>query len=580
MIHNLNPGLEFKWSRIMSISQRVTNVKALSITLVGFLICVTSSHSDIRLGQSPPNVVLITIDNHHTSVLGFAGNRLLETPHIDRLYHEGVFFSNYHTASRCSASRAAMMTGRYHLRSGAIGTGDARSTMGSLGIPTIADLFHDAGYQTAMFGKWHLGANYPFLPEDRGFDEVVSYGPDSSTIPLAIGGGGKAAVQHKFRHNGQWKVFDGFRTDVWFRELSRFIRKNHKTPFFAYLATWSTHGPNKGPVGLSDKYKNKLHELKDFNTDDFLADEKKRAFLELAAEMDVIDRNIGSLLDLLKELGIRENTIIVYTSDGSGSSSPSELVGQKHKELQSFCPAIINWPARIKGGREVNELVANIDMAPTLLEMCGISPSRTVDFDGQSFYGLISTKGTPWKERVYIADHQSKAGDRRVILRPFDDTTVYMPQGSVHFRDGRALKASAELEAPARKLWKTWWEDVTSDFQPYQYVIVGTRHKNPMFVKQAYTESASDEKVRRYVIPVEFAIDGTYVFSKLYDDPASTAPSKHKTTSSEGYLIIDNNRYEGTFPMKRRIKAGRYLVRISLDGRQTDKAVRIEHVSD
>jgi arylsulfatase A-like enzyme len=268
-----------------------------------------SAEEDAR--SRHPNVVLITIDNHNTSVLGFAGNRLLETPNIDRLAREGVFLSNYHTASRCSASRAAMLTGRYHLRSGAIGTGDARSTMGSLDQPTIADLFQAAGYRTAMFGKWHLGANTPFLPENRGFDEVVSYGVNSSTLPHVIGGG-KAATKHKFRHNGRWEVYDGYRTDVWFNELSRFVRENREGPFFAYLATWSTHGPNQGPAGMSEKYRRKLADLGDAAWDAFESDQKRNNFLELATEMEVIDRNIGDLLKLLDELGLREHTIIAY----------------------------------------------------------------------------------------------------------------------------------------------------------------------------------------------------------------------------------------------------------------------------
>lgn len=564
----------------MNTLKRIEHGTTIAIIAAGAMLCASSVFAEKGPGKAPPNVILITIDNHNTSVLGFAGNRLLETPNIDQLCREGVFLSNYRTASRCSASRAAMMTGRYHLRSGAIGTGDARSTMGSLDMPTIADLFQDAGYKTGMFGKWHMGANYPFLPENRGFGEVVSYGPDSSTLALAIGEGGKAATKHKFRHNGQWEVFDGFRTDVWFNELSQFIKGNQDRPFFAYLATWSTHGPNEGPAGLSDKYRKKLDEIEDVNASDFMADEKKRGFLELAAEMDVIDRNIGALMGLLEDLGLRENTIVVYTSDGSGAASPRELSDSKAKAYSSSCPAIINWPGRIESGGEVSELVANIDMAPTLLEMCGVSPSRATDFDGQSVYGLLSPKGTPWKERVYIADHQSRSGDRRVTLRPLHSTTVYMPQGTVAFRDDKASGASPELEALARRQWAVWWKDVTSDFQPYQYAIVGTEDKNPMFVRQAYTESGPDETMKRYVIPVEFAVDGTYAFSAFYDNPSSTKPEKEGIPSSEGYLMIDDERYEGAFPMKRRMKAGKYLLRLSLDAKRSDSAVRIERVTD
>ena len=551
------------------------------VAAIGTLPLTPCASAQEGKSTSRPNVILITVDNHNTSVLGFAGNRLLETPNIDRLAREGVFLSNYHVASRCSASRAAMMTGRYHLRSGAIGTGDARSTMGSLDQPTIADLFQDAGYKTGMFGKWHLGANYPFRPEDRGFGEVVSYGPDSSTLSLAIGAGGKAATRHKFRHNGRWEVFDGFRTDVWFDELSRFVRENHDCPFFAYLATWSTHGPNQGPAGLSDKYRSKLDALGDTAAGAFETDEKRDNFLELAAEMEVIDRNIGRLLSQLDELSLRENTVVVYTSDGSGASSPRELVAVAEEKYASSCPAIISWPGGgLEAGREITELIANIDMAPNFLDMCDITPSRETDFDGQSFYGLLGPKGTPWKERVYIADHQSRSGDRRVILRPLDGTTVFMPQGTVSFRDGKTKGVSRELEAMARRQWDAWWKDVKADFRPYQYVVAGAEYENPMFAQHAYTESAADEDMKRYVMPVEFVHSGNYVFSAPYDDPSSTKPEKDGIPSSNGYLMIGEEKHEGTFPMTLDVEAGRQLLRVSLDGKRSDKALRIERVID
>jgi arylsulfatase A-like enzyme len=297
--------------------------------------------------------------------------------------------------------------------------------------------------------------------------------------------------------------------------------------------------------------------------------------------MEVVDRNIGRLLSQLDELGLRENTIVVYTSDGSGAACPRELVDTAEKNYVSSCPAIISWPGGdFQAGQQATELIANIDMAPTFLDMCGITPSRTNDFDGQSFYGLISATGELWKDRVYIADHQSRSGNRQVILRPLHGTTVFMPQGDVPFRDGKSKGRSPELEALAREHWEAWWKDVTTDFQPYQYVVVGTEHANPMFAQHAYTESAADEEVARYVMPVEFAHSGNYVFSAPYDDPSSTKPEVDGIPSSNGYLMIGEEKHEGTFPMTRYVEVGRQLLRVSLDGKRTDKALRIERVID
>ena len=104
--------------------------------------------------KARPNVIMINIDNHDRSVLGFSGNQFCETPNIDRLYRDGVYLANYHCASRCGPSRVALLTGRYHHRSGHIQTPDGRNIMGNTKVPTLGNLFRNAGYRTAMFGKW------------------------------------------------------------------------------------------------------------------------------------------------------------------------------------------------------------------------------------------------------------------------------------------------------------------------------------------------------------------------------------------------------------------------------------------
>jgi hypothetical protein len=217
-------------------------------------------------------------------------------------------------------------------------------------------------------------------------------------------------------------------------------------------------------------------------------------------------------------------------------------------------------------------------MAPTFLDLCDITPSRKTDFDGQSAYGLLCAEGEAWKQRVYIADHQSKTGDRRVILHPLDATTVYMPQGEVHFVDGVAKGASPALEARARQHWEAWWKDVTADFQPYQYAVVGASDENPVFLQHAYTESAAGETLKQYVMPVEFAQEGTYVFASPYDDPSTEETSSKGVPRSRGHLMIDDVRREGDFPMTIQLQAGRKLLRVSLDGRRSDKALRIERI--
>lgn len=536
-------------------------LKTMGIGVTGMALSPQSSSATAaprkRDPGTRPNVIMINIDNHDRSVLGFAGNRFGSTPNIDRLYREGVYFANYHCASRCGPSRTALLTGRYHHRSGHIQTPDGRNIMGNTEVPTLGNLFRNAGYRTAMFGKWHVGKNYPYRPEDRGFDEVVTF---------FQGGLSKTGLRHTLRHNGKWEPYEGYRIDVWFRELQNFIQKQPGRPFMAYLATWATHGGNFGPARLSQKYRKKMDALGEDGSKLFPDKTTQYNYAELAAEMESIDENIGRLLGLLAKLGLKDNTIIVYTSDGSGYRAPEAFLRKGRKAFPSKIPAIIHWPGgQLKPGTDLTELVANIDIGPTLLDMCGIRPGANVAFDGQSAYGLLHPKGTPWKKRVYIADHQSRNGIRTGYLMPLDRTTVYFPDGrSVTFSKGKAQRADSKLEAEARKHWEKWWKDVTADFKPFHHVIVGTRHENPMVVRHVYTRiNEQKAKVKHYSFAIEFAVTGTYRFS------GGGRPRK-------GYLKIHDRTYTGEFPMTLKVPAGKKTVIVSFDGQKRSGGLTIE----
>jgi len=509
-----------------------------------------------------PNVIMINIDNHDTSVLGFAGNEFLETPNIDKLKKDGVFLSNYRCSARCGPSRASLMTGRYATRSGHIQTHDGRNIMGT-NAPTIAELFKKAGYRTGMYGKWHIGKNYPFRPQDRGFDEVVQFRQGELD---------KRGESHQLRHNGKWEAYEGYRIDIWFRELCKLVKSSGDTPFMAYLATWATHGGNFGRADLSKKYRAKMDAYGAQADTYFKNEEEKYNFAELAAEMESIDTGIGLLLDTLKQEGVLENTIIVYTSDGGGFTSPALFMRKDRLHYVGKAPAIIHWPGgKLKQGQNIDTLVANFDLSPTLMDICGINPPADLVLDGQSVYGLMCPGKTPWKERVYIADHQSRNGPRTGYLMPMDQTTVYMPGGkAVSFHKGKAKRSDTpELEAVARRHWEEWWESVAADFEPYQYVVVGTEHENPMYIAHPYYGiNEVQSKVKDYHFAIEVAAAGTFEFS-AEDDPKN-GPGKD-VKSGSGYVQVGDRKYEGQFPMKLKLEPGRKMVRVFINGKPCKK---------
>lgn len=445
--------------------------------------------ANAALAAPRPNVVLINIDNHDKWSLGYFGNRFIETPNIDRLFSGGIRFNNFMTAGRCTSSRSALMTGRYHARNGALGTGGAWGQTRE-GVTTIAHVFSGAGYQTAMFGKWHMGDTHPLRPEDRGFQEVVSC-ENGTTLNHLVHRKGyldspRAAAAFRFNHNGKYEVYEGFRTDIWFRELNAYLEKKRDKarPFLVYVATVTAHGPHYGPKDFRDKYKAKyeLDEWKPLRERFEASLKKKKAKggkpdkaisypYDHAADVANLDRNVGLLMDELKALDLLDNTVVVYMSDGSGSG-PASTAKNTDKFGPSSNPTTVFFPAW-GGDREIAELTANIDILPTLANVCAIELSDDLKkgIDGQSFASLLGISGAPaWKRRVYVSDHQS-TGDReginkQMIFRPRNISTVHLPDGTaVGFRSQKcSSRVSAEFVARAETAYDEWMKRVIAGF--------------------------------------------------------------------------------------------------------------------
>lgn len=213
--------------------------------LTAILIVVLFSHctgekKTPEASAAPPNVILVMTDDQGYGDLGCHGNKIIKTPNLDNLYSQSTRLTNFHVSPTCSPTRAALLTGHYSNLTGVWHTVSGRSLIHRDEI-VLAKTFKTSGYATGMFGKWHLGDNYPFRPQDRGFDEVV------------IHAGGGIGNTHDYwnndyfddyySHNGQYKKYQGYCTDVWFSEAIRFIEKNQDQPFFCYISTNAPHGP-------------------------------------------------------------------------------------------------------------------------------------------------------------------------------------------------------------------------------------------------------------------------------------------------------------------------------------------------
>ncbi|TWT91202.1 arylsulfatase [Neorhodopirellula pilleata] len=369
-----------------------------------------------------PNVILIMTDDQGYGDMACHGNSILKTPNLDRLYAESVRLTDFHVSPFCTPTRAALMTGRYPGRTGAYRTSSGR-TMMHTDERTVADLFAEAGYVTGMVGKWHLGDNAPHRPQDRGFQDVVWH---------RCGGVGQASdywgndyFDDTYERNGKFEKFEGYCTDVWFRESMRFIEANQTKPFFLYLATNAPHGPYLVDRKWSQPYEEGA---------------KWGSGAKFYGMIANFDHNLGELRRRLDELELTKNTILVFMTD-NGTANGGKFQGLDSETVEGFnagmrgkkssvyegghrVPLFIHWPAAgIIGGRDVDSLAAHIDVLPTLAELCSIEVPANHQPDGVSFAKQLTAANAPSHRDHLIVQFQGGAYFRDAP-QPWNDTCI------------------------------------------------------------------------------------------------------------------------------------------------------------
>jgi len=252
-------------------------------------------------GAERPNVILVLTDDQGYGDLSCHGNPVLKTPYLDRLYQQSIRLVDFHVAPMCTPTRAELMTGRDALVTGAYCVCSGRTFI-RRSMPTMAEVFRQSGYRTGVFGKWHLGDNYPHRPQDRGFEEAVCHlGWGITSTPDYWN---NDYFDDTFRHNGQVKHYPGYCTDVWFAEATRWIEscRTRGEPFFAYISTNTPHGPFFAPEEYRDPYKD--------------LDRDTAGFFAMIAN---IDDNMARLDAILEKTGLRENTLLIFMTDNGGT---------------------------------------------------------------------------------------------------------------------------------------------------------------------------------------------------------------------------------------------------------------------
>ena len=396
------------------------------------------------------NVVVILVDDLGWRDLGCYGATYYETPHIDRLATDGIRFTDaYAAAAVCSPTRAALLTGRYPARIGMTDwmrmapkstTATEKDTPAAgfenvgeglltpknpfcmeLEEQTVAEIFSEAGYTTAQIGKWHLGAE-PWYPDKQGF----SYHRGGSALGQPPNYYFPFSPKDAHRLSGFEEGNEGeYLTDREANEAVAFIRRNRKRPFFLYLAHYAVHTPIQAKKDLAEYFKQKP-----------LGDQKNPAYAAMIAS---VDQSVGRVLAELDAQGLRENTLVLFTSDNGGLASVTNnapLRGGKGMPYEGGIrvPLIARWPEVIAPDSVSSIPVSSVDIFPTLLEAAGLPIPEEIPIDGESLIGVmegreeLSREGLFWHFPHYRGTDATpysivRSGDHKLI-RYYDDGRV------------------------------------------------------------------------------------------------------------------------------------------------------------
>jgi arylsulfatase A-like enzyme len=451
-----------------------------------------------------PNVVLIVTDDQGYGDLGLHGNPKIKTPHLDRLARQGVEFELFHVCPVCSPTRASLLTGRYNYRTGIVDTYLGRSMMSPEEV-TLAQMLRTAGYRTGIFGKWHLGDNYPLRPMDRGFDECLVLKGGGIGQPSDPPGGG-SYFDPLLQHNGKLTATKGYCSDVYTDAAIHFIGQASDRPFFVYLAFNAPHEPLQVPDRYYRPYKEMNLTSADFPKTGHPVDGKMDPDVtaRVYGMVTNIDDNVGRLLAELDARKLADDTIVLFLTD-NGSQQPRYNGGLRGRKGSVYdggirVPFFVRWPGHYAAGRQVDRIAAHIDVTPTLLDACGVKKPDGVKFDGRSLLPLLEGQATDWPDRtLYFQWHRGDVPElNRACAARSQRWKLVQPQGTApgpftkeprfELYDMAAdpgemtdlAAGHADLVAGMRRGYEAWFKDVseTRGFAPPR-IVLGTSHENP-----------------------------------------------------------------------------------------------------
>ncbi|NIA14769.1 MAG: sulfatase-like hydrolase/transferase [Nitrospiraceae bacterium] len=426
-------------------------------------------------------MLFILTDDQGYGDLGYHGNKDIRTPQLDAFCAQSVAFTDFHVSPVCSPTRACLLTGRYNHRTGVIDVSHGRATLRPDEV-TLADSMGAAGYRTGIFGKWHLGDNYPLRPIDQGFQEALVH--RGGGISQKGGPHGNTYLDPILEHNGKAKKYKGYCTDVFTDAAMQFIQNSGDEPFFVYLPTNCPHTP----LQIEDKW---------------VAPYEARGIDPVTAKyygmVTNIDYNVGRLLVKLQELGLERDTIVVFMTDNGADVERGPIprrysAGLRGKKGTPYeggirVPCYFRWPGVFEPDRKIDRHAAHIDFLPTILDLCHVERREGFPLDGLSLAPLLMGEAADWPDRTifihlernrHVPEKYLNCSARNQRYKMVNGVELYdMSQdpGEQHDLAGEKPKVLAQLN----REYEAWFDDIMDDGR-WQLVpnYVGDDHQNPV----------------------------------------------------------------------------------------------------
>jgi len=398
--------------------------------------------SPARADEAKPNVVFLLADDLGRHDCGFMGGTDIKTPHLDKLARAGTILDAFYVQPVCSPTRAALMTGRYPMRHG-LQVGVVRP-WAQYGLPleerTLAQALKDAGYATAIVGKWHLGHFAPeYLPTRRGFDHQYGHYNGALDYFTHVRDGG-----FDWHKDDRVCRDEGYATHLLANDAAKFVAENAgKKPFFLYVPFNAVHAPHQVPEEYMKPYADKLTGER----------------LKYAGMLAAMDEAVGKIVAAVEKAGVRKDTLFVFSSDNGGPAPGRVTDNGKYRAAKGTLyeggvrvAAFVTWDGRIAAGKTNAEPMHMVDWFPTLVKLTGAKAEQKLSVDGLDIWPTL-TQGKPTPHDAILinstpAGGAVRMGDWKLVVKNGNDNP---DGGAVQNPDAKSVELFNLKDDPYEK---------------------------------------------------------------------------------------------------------------------------------